>query len=77
MDNIVNQGTVLVVKLICELLDHSQKPVLRKKTRKTEKLCKPTTIDAAITFSFSWFCLFVLQSRRLSVGVWQEMVMLA
>ena len=53
MDNIVNQGTV--VKLICELLDHSQKPVLRKKTRKTEKLCKPTTIDAAITFSFSWF----------------------
>ena len=33
MDNIVNQGTV--VKLICELLDHSQKPVLRKKTRKT------------------------------------------
>ena len=35
--------------------DHSQKPVLRKKTRKTEKLCKPTTIDAAITFSFSWF----------------------
>ena len=35
MDNIVNQGTVLVVKLICELLDHSQKPVLSKKTRKT------------------------------------------
>ena len=25
------------------------------KTKKTEKLCKPTTIDAAITFSFSWF----------------------
>ena len=26
---------------------------------------------------FSWFCLFLLRSRRLSVGVWQEMVMLA
>jgi hypothetical protein len=32
-------------------------PVLAEtaKTKKTEKLCKPTTIDAAITFSFSWF----------------------
>ena len=32
-------------------------PVLAEiaKTVKTEKLCKPTTIDAAITFSFSWF----------------------
>ena len=41
MDNIVNQGTV--VKLICELLDHSQKPVLRKKTRKTLTLCSVST----------------------------------
>ena len=26
-----------------------------RKTVKTEKLCEPTIIDAAITFSFSWF----------------------